>query len=147
MFGVKSSTMLSIGLRIRIPHDEFEISFARSGGPGGQNVNKVSSKAVLRWPVLQSTSIPNAVKERFTDTYGNRLTKDGDLIITSQKHRDQGSNIEDCIEKLREMLETVAEPPTLRRATKPTRASKERKLTTKKEHSFKKQMRRDPGIE
>jgi ribosome-associated protein len=92
-------------------------------------------------------SLPATVKERFTRTYASRLTKEGDLIVTSQKFRDQSRNIEDCIEKLREMIESVAHPPTKRRPTKPTRASKERKLSAKKEHSFKKQLRREPRDE
>jgi ribosome-associated protein len=137
--------MHSIGQRIQIPLEEFEITFARSGGPGGQNVNKVNSKAVLRWPVNASTSLPYGVKERFTNAYGNRLTNDGELIITSQKHRDQAKNVEDCMEKLREMIEAVAEAPTIRRATRPTRASKERRVDSKKEHSLKKQNRRFVG--
>jgi ribosome-associated protein len=127
-----------------IAMDEIEFTYARSGGPGGQNVNKVNSKAILRWRVEDSLSLPPSVKRRFLERYGNRLTVDGDLILTSQRHRDQPSNTGDCLEKLREMVASVAVAPTPRRATKPTFGSKMRRVDEKKQRSATKQQRRRP---
>ncbi|HVK60330.1 MAG TPA: aminoacyl-tRNA hydrolase, partial [Bdellovibrionales bacterium] len=87
---------------ISLAQSELQFTYARSSGAGGQNVNKVSSKAVLRWNPAGSTSIPFQVKERFLAKFGNKLTTEGDLIITSDRHRDQGRNVADCIEKLKE---------------------------------------------
>jgi len=102
------SAVLTVNPQIDVPHTEFEFSFARSSGPGGQNVNKVNSKAMLRWPVRANLSLPAEVRQRFLARFGSRLTVDGDLLITSQRYRDQGRNVADCLEKLREMLLVVA---------------------------------------
>ncbi len=136
--------MLIISPRIQIPTDEFEFSFARSGGPGGQNVNKVSSKAVMRWAVATSPNLPEDVRQRFMAKYNSRLTGDGELVLTSQRYRDQSGNIEDCLEKLREMLAAVAERPIPRRPTKPSRAAKLRRVEAKRDNSAKKEQRRAP---
>lgn len=134
--------MLVVAPHIQIPPAEFEFTYARSSGPGGQNVNKVNSKAVLRWQVTKSPSLPEAVRARFLAKYGSRLTGDGDLLITSERYRDQPRNIDDCLEKLREMLLSVAVAPKKRKKTKPSRASKERRLDSKKRDSTKKRNRR-----
>jgi ribosome-associated protein len=134
--------MLIVNSRIRIPLSEFHFSFARSSGPGGQNVNKVNSKAMLRWKVLESASLPGEVRDRFLARYGKRLTNEGELIVSSQRFRDQGRNISDCLEKLREMLDAIATPPKRRRPTRPTRAAVARRIESKKKGSRKKQMRR-----
>ena len=133
---------LVITSRLRIATDEFEWSFVRSAGPGGQNVNKVNSKAVLRWPVAESASLPQAVRERFLARYGTRVTAEGDLLVTSQRYRDQGRNVEDCLAKLSEMVRAVAAPPVKRKPPKVTRTMRERRLQAKREHSEKKQRRR-----
>ena len=133
---------LTINSRIRVPHEEFQFTFARSGGPGGQNVNKVNSKAVLRWPVTQNLSLPVDVRQRFITRYKRRLTTEGELIITSRRYRDQGRNVSDCLEKLREMVTAVASRPVLRKATKPTRGSITRRLESKRKASQKKRSRR-----
>jgi ribosome-associated protein len=127
---------------IQIPQDELEFTYARSSGSGGQNVNKVNSKAVLRWNALNSRVLQGGIRERFLARFGNRLTVDGDLIIMSDRHRDQGKNASDCLEKLREMLKQVATPPKKRRATKPTFGSKIRRLKSKRALSDKKKGRR-----
>jgi ribosome-associated protein len=137
-------SVLAINSRIQIPHEEFEFSFARSGGPGGQNVNKVNSKAVLRWPVVRSTALPDDVRARFMARYQRRLTSLGEVIITSQRYRDQGRNIADCLEKLQELIAAVAVRPTVRKKTKPSRGSIARRLEGKRHSSSKKQSRRLP---
>jgi ribosome-associated protein len=134
--------MLIVTRHIQIPLAEFEITFARSSGPGGQNVNKVNSKAILRWAVRSSRRLPDAVRQRFLQKYGNRLTTEGELLVTSQRFRDASRNSHDCLEKLRVMLLGVAHPPKSRRATRPTRGSVERRLQGKRRQSAAKQDRR-----
>jgi len=135
-------SMLVVNSRLKIPLREFKFSFARSSGPGGQNVNKVNTKATLRWPVLKSRSLPEAVRGRFLSRYGRRVTSDGDLLITSQRFRDTGRNVADCLEKLRTMLAEVAVPAKRRVPSRPTRASVRCRLDRKRKHSQKKQLRR-----
>jgi ribosome-associated protein len=105
-------------------------------------VNKVSSKALLRWPVAASPSLPPDVKERLLTRYSARITGAGELLITSQRYRDQGRNIDDCLEKLRELLASVATAPRKRRALKVSRAAKMRRLDAKRATSDKKRNRR-----
>lgn len=139
--------MLIINERIAIPREEFSFDFARSGGPGGQNVNKVASKAVLRWHPGNSPSLPIAVKERLLRSLASKLTTEGELVVTSQKTRDQGRNIDDCLEKVRLLVLAAATPPKPRRPTKPTKASRERRLESKEKRSETKQRRRQPDAE
>jgi len=134
--------MLVVTPRLKIPLREFRFTFARSSGPGGQNVNKLNTKATLRWPVLRSGSLPEPVRKRFLARYRRRVTAEGDLLITSQRFRDAGRNVADCLEKLRQMLAEVAVAPKVRKATRPTRASVRRRLEDKRKRSRKKQSRR-----
>lgn len=136
--------MLSVSTTVEIPDEEVEITFARSGGPGGQNVNKVNSKAVLRWNVTGSPSLPFGVKNRFLAKFESRLTTDGYILITSQKTRDQAKNVEDCRDKLREMILEVLTPPTIRKKTKPSFAAVQRRTESKRLNSSKKQGRKAP---
>jgi ribosome-associated protein len=136
------AAMLVVTPNIRIPLEEIEFSFVRSAGPGGQNVNKLNTKAVLRWPVAASPTLLEAVRSRFVAKYANRLTSEGELVLTSQRFRDQSRNRADCLEKLCEMLLSVAKPPIKRKRTKPTLASRERRLTEKRRRSQHKQLRR-----
>lgn len=136
--------MLEVTTAIRIPLDEFEWSFARSGGPGGQNVNKVASKAILRWDFARSLNVPDDVKARFRSRFPSRLTTEGELVLSSELTRDQGRNREDCLEKLAAMLRSAAAVPKARRSTKPSRASKRRRVEAKRRQSVRKAGRRGP---
>ncbi|HEY9758353.1 MAG TPA: alternative ribosome rescue aminoacyl-tRNA hydrolase ArfB [Oculatellaceae cyanobacterium] len=128
--------------RVVIPLSEFEFSFSRSGGPGGQNVNKVNSKAVMRWAITSSQNLPEDIRNRFLAKFASRITTDGELIITSQRYRDQPSNVDDCLQKVQNMVAEVLHRPELRRPTKPTFASKQKRVESKRENARKKQMRR-----
>ncbi len=138
----KRAAMLEISDPVRIPDEEFSWSFVRAGGPGGQNVNKVASKAVLRWNIAASPSLPEDIKARLQKQQRHRITNDGDLLLSSQRYRDQERNRLDCLEKLAEMLRAAATAPKVRRQTKPSRASRERRLAAKKRHSALKSSRR-----
>lgn len=129
-------------IHIDLPKEELNFTYARSSGAGGQNVNKVNSKAVLRWNPTTSRVLREDQRERFLAKFGTRLTSEGELILMSDRHRDQGRNAADCLDKLREMIASIARPPKARKATKPTYGSKVRRLKAKKEHSEKKQNRR-----
>src|SRR6266480_7659794 len=96
--------MLEINAQLRIPDSELQWSFVRSGGPGGQNVNKVASKAVLRWNVKATAALPEDVKERFLTQQHRRITTEGDLVLNSQRFRDQEKNKSDCLEKVRQLV-------------------------------------------
>ena len=130
--------MLIVNERLRIPLREIHFQFARSSGPGGQNVNKVSSKAVLRWNMAASPSAPEDVKERLRARHPRRVTREGDVVITSSRFRDQGRNVADCLEKLRAALAEVSTPAKPRRPTRPTRSSAEKRLRDKRERAEKK---------
>lgn len=127
--------MLQVTTKIIIPDDELRFSFARSSGPGGQNVNKVNSKATLHWNPNTSVALPDEVRARFLARFANRLTNEGDVVITSQESRDQPKNIALCQEKLKRMIGEVLVAPKKRRATKPTKGSKHRRLQEKKQRS------------
>jgi ribosome-associated protein len=137
--------MLRITPTIAIPDDELEFTFSRSSGPGGQNVNKVSSKATLRWAAARSRHMPQPVRERFLKKYGNQLTKDGDIVIYSQEFRDQPKNIEACRRKLHAMIASIVTAPKVRRPSRPTKGSKVRRLKEKKSRSQIKEGRRFRG--
>jgi ribosome-associated protein len=138
---------LEITPTLKIPAAELRLSFARSSGPGGQNVNKVSSKAILHFDVTTSPSLPPDVRARFLATYGSRVTNSGEIVIHSEEFRDQPKNIEASLGKLREMILAVLKPPKKRRPTKPTRGSKVRRLKEKKSRSQVKEGRRYRGSE
>lgn len=124
--------MLVVNERIHIPLDEFQWSFVRASGPGGQNVNKVASKAVLRWPILTSPSLPDEVRQRLLACFPNRVTVEGDCLITSQRFRDREKNRQDCLDKLAQMLREAAEVPPVRRATRIPLAAKARRIASKR---------------
>ena len=128
---------------LSIPMAEIEFSYVRSSGPGGQNVNKVSSKAVLRWN-LPASPLPDEAKERFRALYPSYISEKGDVILTGQRFRDAPKNRDDCLEKLRRMIGRSLEKPKKRIPTKPTLGSVRRRLAEKAKHSAKKELRRPP---
>lgn len=125
-----------------IPAGELQMSFARSAGPGGQNVNKVSSKAVLHWQVRTTPSLPVDVRRRFVERYANRINVEGELVLAADEHREQSRNHDACRERLREMIVAVLRPPRRRVKTRPSRAAVERRIQSKQRSSEKKQQRR-----
>ncbi len=136
--------MLVVNSRLRIPLRELRFTFTRSSGAGGQNVNKVNTKAVLRWDLGSSPDLPESVRARFLDRFGRRVTREGVLVLTSQRFRDRGRNIADCLEKLRAMLAEVATAPRRRTPTKPTRSSVQRRLDGKRATPRRKRLRARP---
>lgn len=134
--------MFKVNRKISIRLAEFKFSFARSPGPGGQNVNKVNSKAILKWSPEKSKALPEAIKVRFIKKYANRINQEKDFVISSHRFRDQGRNVADCLNKLRDLIIQVAEPPRLRKKTIPTAGSVRRRLTEKKRQSDIKKSRR-----
>lgn len=136
--------MLRINDRIAIPLAEFRWEFSRSGGPGGQNVNKVNSKVLLRWNPSTSPSLPSPVRDRLLRSLANRLTKEGELLVTAQATRDQSRNLADCLGKVRALVRAVADPPKVRRPTRPTHGSQLRRGEAKARRAATKRLRQSP---
>ncbi len=140
--------MLRITDRISIDEREIEEQFIRSSGPGGQNVNKLATAVQLRFDVRHSPSLPNDVAIRLTRLAGRRMTKDGVLVIAAQRHRTQERNRQDALDRLIEMIRQAAVAPKPRRATRPTKASRERRLESKKRRAGIKGLRQaKPSLE
>jgi ribosome-associated protein len=128
--------------RLTIPAGELSVAFARSGGPGGQNVNKVASKVELRWNVRTSTAVTEDDRAWLLGKLASRLTGDGTLIVTSTLTRDQLQNRDDAEDKLALIVRTALFRPKTRRATRPTRASKRRRVEEKRHRARIKRDRR-----
>ncbi len=139
--------MIRVTPHIAIDESEIAESFVRSSGPGGQNVNKLATAVQLRFDVRGSRSLPDDVRARLERLAGTRLTRDGVLVITAQRHRTQERNRDDALERLVELVRAAAVRPTPRRPTKPTYGSKVRRLEGKKRRSGVKAMRQDKPAE
>jgi ribosome-associated protein len=140
--------MIQVTENIELDEAELQESFIRASGPGGQNVNKVASAVQLRFDARQSRSLPDDVAIRLMKLAGSRLTQDGVIVIVAQNHRSQKRNREEALARLVELIREAAVRPEIRRPTKPTKASKERRLQTKVKRSSIKSMRSaKPGID
>jgi ribosome-associated protein len=135
--------MIRITDHISIDERELQERFIRASGPGGQNVNKLSTAVQLRFDVRHSPSLQDDVRARLERLAGKRMTNDGVLVITAQRHRTQERNREDALDRLIELIRQAATPPRPRRPTRPTKSSKERRLQGKKQRSTIKRLRRD----
>jgi ribosome-associated protein len=137
--------MIRITDTISLDDAELEESFIRASGPGGQNVNKVASKAVLRWQVATSPSIPDHLRPRLISHLGRRMNDRGELVLASQRYRDQSKNIDDCLEKLCDLVAAAVKVRKKRKKTALPRSSREARLRQKRNTGEKKQSRRRPG--
>jgi ribosome-associated protein len=136
--------MIRINGRIVIDERELEESFVRASGPGGQNVNKLATAVELRFDVRHSPSLPEDVRARLASLAGRRLTQQGVLVISAQRHRTQERNRQDARERLIELIRRAATPPTQRKPTRPTAGSKKRRIDAKQRRSVIKSLRTAP---
>jgi ribosome-associated protein len=141
--GYRTSVVESASSARRVPESEITLEFVRSSGPGGQKVNKTSSKAVLRWNVDASSAFSAEEKSIIKEKLANRINKDGELYLDSDRLRSQHQNREHVVELLEELVAEALTPQTERIPTKPTKSSKERRLDGKKRQARKKQLRRE----
>jgi ribosome-associated protein len=126
---------------------ELKIHFVRSSGAGGQNVNKLSTKAVLQWNVNESKDLPRAIKERFLKRWSTRISKKGEITLTSDKYRQRQKNLDELFNRLKAMITEVLYPPKKRIKTRASKGSIERRIKEKKLVSERKKYRRKPDFE
>jgi ribosome-associated protein len=128
-------------MALQVPPDEYELAWTRTPGPGGQNVNKLATACQLRFRVGGTTLLDEAGRERLRRLAGRRLTQDDELLIDAHRHRTREANRRDALERLEGLLEAAQRVPKARRPTRPTRASKERRIDTKKRRQATKRLR------
>jgi ribosome-associated protein len=133
--------MLIVTPEVSIPDEEFEWKFIRSSGPGGQNVNKVASAVQLRFLLPRNVSLPVAARNRLRRMAGQRLLDDGSILLSARSERSQEQNRRDALERLAELIRAALIEPKIRKKTRPTRASKERRIESKKRRGTTKQGR------
>jgi len=133
--------MIRINAQIELDEREIQEDFVRASGPGGQNVNKVSTAVQLRFDVAHSPSLPEPVRARLMALAGRRLTQDGVLILSAERYRSQQRNRDDALERLIELIREACEVETPRRPTRPTLASKKRRLDSKQRRGETKKLR------
>ena len=132
--------MLQISNKVTIPSRELDIRAVRAQGPGGQHVNKASTAIHLRFDI-RASSLPDSYKQRLLAYRDHRITRDGVIVIKAQDSRSQDANREAALQRLRALIKKAMRPPKKRKATKPTKASQQRRLDRKKKHSAKKKLR------
>ncbi len=136
---------LKLPYGVRIPEAELELRAVRSSGPGGQSVNTTDSKVELRWDVATSAALSTTQRNRVLERLSSRLTQDGVLILTGSEHKSQHRNREAVLARFRSIVGEALTPPRQRRRTRPTRASKERRLQSKKHRAELKRLRKPPS--
>ena len=136
--------MIYVTKNISLDENEIHEDFVRASGPGGQNVNKVSTAVQLRFDVKHSSSLPGEVRRRLIKIAGHRLTAEGVLIIDARRFRHQERNRQDALNRLKDLIRKAAQKPKKRIKTQPTLASRQKRLESKSRHSQKKQLRQKP---